>query len=163
MCGASGWPGGKLGWLKSMSSRRRIPGAFVNINTGEAIPLAVFTGTDPKRPDTTVVLDLMLGIGPKEFTGSSLSDALDDFQDRAKVKYPKGRIYLRTSVIKGERDRAFDTEGKSWWGKLAGYFGIGSGVAMFAGFIAALIGWEPVAWGLFAAAAAVLRRGPANS
>lgn len=46
-------------------TRQEIPGAYVNVATGEAIPLAVYTGKSKTNPKQHVVLDLMFGIGPK--------------------------------------------------------------------------------------------------
>ncbi|MGN6110826.1 MAG: eCIS core domain-containing protein [Kofleriaceae bacterium] len=136
------------------ATRTQIPGVFVNIATGEAIPLAVYAGKSRANPGQHVVLDLMFGVGPKRFSGSKLGDALDDFQDNADEKYPAGRIYLKSSVVPGERDRPFETDGKTWLGELADYFGLGSIGLTVLGFASMLLGAEPLAWAFFAGAAA---------
>lgn len=136
------------------ATRKQVPGVYVNVETGEAMPLAVFTGKSIKDPKRHVVLDLMFGIGPKRFSDTKLDEAFDDFEEHAVEKYPKGRIYLAASAV-GEKDRQFATKGKSWLGELADYLGLGAVGLSVIGFGLMLVGAEPAAFAFFAGAAAL--------
>ncbi|MGE3761107.1 MAG: DUF4157 domain-containing protein [Kofleriaceae bacterium] len=107
------------------SSRKQIPGVYVSKISGESLPLAVWTGTKKGSPNSHVVLDLMFGIGPKSFSGSSLKGAIDDYVDWAEDHYPEGNLLLRGSVA-GDRDRPVHTDGKTTAQTIAHYLGLGS-------------------------------------
>ncbi|MDQ2670774.1 MAG: hypothetical protein M3Y31_09095, partial [Gemmatimonadota bacterium] len=143
-----------------LKSPMQVPGAFVNGETGEAMPLYMFVGESATNAGTWLVLDLTpdasKGDGPKahEFAGTSIESALGGFKAHAAERYPKGKLHLMTSILPGQRgDMAFSGGKQSWLKDLADWLGLASIGWTLAGFTAAIFGAAPLAMAFFGLAA----------
>ena len=139
--------------IKRLATRTLLPAAFINLATGEAMPIALFTGPDADDPKKQIVLDLTPNIGPTVYSGDTFDEAFSDFKDHAEKKYPKGSFHVMTSIIPGHKDTHFKGGKKSWARRLSELLNLPAIGLTVAGLVALLFENLPWAFRFFTAAA----------
>lgn len=87
---------------------------YLNMTSGEQIELAMFIGKDRAAPNQIKIVDVTPGVSRREYSGTTVEDALNDFKNGN--AYPQGfvRIEIRdnTAGISPAR-KTYETTGKS--------------------------------------------------
>lgn len=128
---------------------------YLNRETGERVPMQLYAGPSAGDPHRVALVDLLPGVGRLEYSGSTVEDALADFENGN--AYPVGSIQVEVPANRTglpTLSRSIVTHGESLWSTWSQRIGWASLGLAAAGVVAAVIpGGQPVAAAFFIAAA----------